>query len=140
MASGDKRIGIGGDCAPFGTQVLCVGPLLNAVAALNFPVYVPKGMGTILVKKVRSVETVALAGGTADSVITIRKGAQAMTGGILTIALAGSAPGVEDFCDIVNDEHARVPEETRIVLSIAARAAGTAGEAVFFIEFEPTQT
>jgi len=137
MSSG-KRIGTSGDSMPFGTKLLCVGPLLIGIAALDFVVNIPKGMGTILVKKVRSFVTVALAGGTADSVTTIKKAAQAMTGGTLTIADA-AAIAVEDSCDIVNDEHARVPEETTLVLSIAARSSGSAGEALFFIEYEPCQ-
>lgn len=139
MASGDKRIGTQGDSMPFGTKLMCVGPVLVGIAALDFVINIPKGMGTILVKKVRSFVTVALAGGSADSVTTIKKAAQAMTGGTLTIANA-AAEAVEDSCDIVNDEHARVPEETTLVLSIAARASGSAGEALFFIEYEPCQT
>jgi len=139
MASGDKRIGTQGDSMPFGDEVLCVGPLLVKELALAFPVYVPKGMGTIRVKKVRSVVTVALAGGSAASVTTILKVAQAMTGGTLTIANAAPV-AAEDSCDIVNDAHARVLEETQIVLSIAARTSGTAGEAMFFIEYERCQT
>lgn len=139
MASGDKRIGTSGDSAPFGTELFCVGPVLVGIAALDVPIYIPKGMGTIRVKKVRSVVTVALAGGSADSVTTIKKVAQAMTGGTLTIANA-AAVAVEDYCDIVNDAHARVLEETKLVLSIAARASGSAGEAMFFIEYERCQT
>lgn len=139
MASGDKRIGTQGDSMPFGTKLLCVGPVLVGIAALDFVVNIPAGMGTIRVKKVRSFVTVALAGGSADSVTTIKKAAQAMTGGTLTIADA-AAVAVEDSCDIVNDAHARVPEGTTLVLSIAARGSGSAGEAVFFIEYEPCQT
>lgn len=140
MASGDKRIGTSGDSMPFGTEVLCVGPLIIGVAAgLDTTIYIPKGMGTIRVKKVRSILTVVLAGGTVDSVVTIKKAAQAMTGGTLTIAQPGTI-GDPDSCDIVNDEHARVPEETTLVLSAATRASGTAGEAIFFIEYERCQT
>lgn len=138
MSSGDKRIGTSGDSMPFGTKLLCVGPLLIGIAALDFVVNIPKGMGTIRVKKVRSFVTEALAGGSADSVTTIKKAAQAMTGGTLTIADAAPV-AAEDECTIVNDEHARVPEETTLVLSIAARASGSAGEAIFFIEYEPCQ-
>jgi len=139
MASGDKRIGTSGDSMPFGTEVMCVGPLLVGIAALDFVIHIPVGMGTIRVKKVRSFVTVALAGGSADSVTTIKKAAQAMTGGTLTIANA-AAVADEDSCTIVNDAHARVPEDTTLVLSIAARASGSAGEAVFFIEYERCQT
>lgn len=141
MASGDKRIGTSGDSMPFGTEVLSVGPLIIGVAAgLDTTIYIPKGMGTIRVKKVRSILTVVLAGGTVDSVVTIKKAAQAMTGGTLTIAQSGSAIGDLDSCDIVNDAHARVPEETTLVLSAAARTSGTGGEAIFFIEYERCQT
>lgn len=141
MASGDKRIGISGDSAPFGTEVLCVGSLIIGVAAgLDTTIYVPKGMGTIRVKKVRSFLTVVLAGGTADSVVTIKKAAQAMTGGVFTITESGSAIGDLDSCDIVNDAHARVPEETTLVLSAAARLNGTGGEAIFYVEYERCQT
>jgi hypothetical protein len=139
MASGDKRIGTSGDSLPFGTELLCVGPLLVGIAALDFVIHIPVGMGTIRVKKVRSFVTVALAGGSADSVTTIKKAAQAMTGGTLTIANA-AAVADEDSCTIVNDAHARVPEDTTLVLSIAARASGSAGEALFFIEYERCQT
>ena len=133
-----KRIATSGDAIPSGTELMCVGPLLVAVAALDYVVNVPKGMGTIRVKKVRSFVTEALAGGSADSVTTIKKATQAMTGGTLTIADAAPV-AAEDSCDIVNDEHARVPEETTLVLSIAARASGSAGEALFFIEYERCQ-
>lgn len=140
MASGDKRIGTSGDSMPFGTEVLCVGPLIIGVAAgLDFNVYVPKGMGKIRVKKVRSFLTEVLAGGTADSVVTVKNVTTAMTGGTLTITESGSAIGNEDSCDIVNDENAIVAEETAIVLSAAARASGTGGQAIFFIEFERCQ-
>ena len=139
MASGDKRIASHEDALPFGTEVICVGSLLVGIAALDFSWTVPKGMGTIRVKKVRSFVTVALAGGTDASVTTVKKGTQAMTGGTLTIANA-AAVADEDYCDIVNDAHARVPEETAVVLSIAARASGSAGEAIFFIEYERCQT
>ena len=139
MASGDARIATHEDAMPFGTELICSGPLLIGIDALDFPITVPAGMGTIRVKKVRSFVTVALAGGTANSVTTIKKAAQAMTGGTLTIPNA-SAVATENSCDIVNDAHARVPEGTKVVLSIAARAAGSAGEAVFFIEYERCQT
>ncbi|GAJ17009.1 unnamed protein product, partial [marine sediment metagenome] len=70
---GDKRIGTSGDSMPFGTEVLCVGPLIVGVAAgLDFNFYVPKGMGKIRVKKVRSFLTEVLAGGTADSIVTVK--------------------------------------------------------------------
>jgi len=133
MASGDKRIGTDGDSMPFGTEVICVGPLLQATA-LDFPIYVPAGMGTIRVKKVRSITTVDTSG---VSTITIKKAAQAMTGGTLVIASAGGVAD-EDYCDIVNDAHARVPEETTIVLS--HNGTPSAGEAMFFIEYERCQT
>lgn len=139
MATGNKRIGTDGDSMPYGTEVLCVGPLLIGKDALDFPIYVPKGMGTIRVKKVRSVVTETLAGGSADSVTTIKKASQVMTGGTLTIDDA-AAPPIKDYCDIVNDAHARVPEETTIVLAIAARTDGSDGEAMFFIEYERCQT
>ncbi|MBA7592608.1 hypothetical protein ES708_34797 [subsurface metagenome] len=61
-----------------------------------------------------------------------------MTGGTLTITQPGSI-GDEDSCDIVNDENAIVAEETAIVLSAAARASGTGGRAIFFIEYERCQ-
>ena len=134
MGSGDKRIASFEDGMPFGTELLCVGPLLQATA-LDFPIYVPKGMGTIRVKKVRSVVNVLI--GTGDSTVTIKKAAQAMTGGTLLIT-AASAVAAEDYCDIVNDAHARVPEETKIVLSIDGTTDG--GEATFFIEYERCQT
>ena len=133
MASGDKRIGTDGDSMPFGTEVICVGPLLQATA-LDFTIYVPAGMGTIRVKKVRSITTVDTSG---VSTITIKKAAQAMTGGTLVIANAGGVAD-EDYCDIVNDAHARVPEETTIVLS--HDGTPSAGEAIFFIEYERCQT
>ncbi|MBA7478999.1 hypothetical protein ES707_14430 [subsurface metagenome] len=136
---GGKRIGTSGDSMPFGTELLCVGPLIVGVAAgLDFNVYVPKGMGKIRVKKVRSFLTVALAGGTDDSVVTVKNVDTPMTGGTLTITQPGTI-GDEDSCDIVNDENAVVAEETAIVLSAAARASGTGGQAIFFIEYERCQ-
>ena len=138
MSSGDKRIGTSGDSMPFGSKEFSVGPLLIGIVALVFPVYVPVGMGTIRVKKVRSVVTVALAGGSATSVTTIKNKTTAMTGGTLTIANAATV-AEEDYCDIVNDANARVAEGDYIALAIAARSSGSAGEAVFSIEYEPCQ-
>ena len=134
MASGDKRIASHEDALPFGTELISVGPL-SVVAALIFPIYVPKGMGTIRVKKVRSVVTVALS--TTASVITIKKATTAMTGGTLTIA-ASAVIAEEDYCDIVNDANARIPEESYIALSIATGL--TSGEVIFFVEYERCQT
>lgn len=139
MGSGDKRIATSEDALPFGTEIICTGALLVGIAALDFPITVPVGMGNIRVKKVRSFVTVALAGGSAASVTTIKKGTQAMTGGTLTIPNA-SGVATENSCDIVNDAHARVPVGTKIVLSIAARTDGSAGTAVFIIEYERCQT
>jgi len=133
MSSGDKRIGTSGDSMPFGTEVLCVGPLLQT-DALIFPIYVPKGMGAIRVKKVRSVVNILI--GTGDSIITIKNKTTAMTGGTLTIA-AASAIATKDDCDIVNDENARVAEEDYIALD--HDGGSNAGEATFFIEFERCQ-
>ena len=129
MASGDKRIGTQGDSMAFGTELICVGPLL-LTADLVFPVYVPLGMGQVRVKKVRSVVTVALTGST-DSVTTI-------SDGVLTIA-GDAAVAVEDSCTIVHDGTDDVAEEGTIVLSIAVGSTVTAGEAVFFIELERCQ-
>lgn len=137
MASGDKRIGTSGDSMPFGTEVICVGPLLLN-EDLEFPCYVPLNMGYVRVKKVRAVTTVAVAGG--DVVVTVKNGTttEDMTGGELTIALSDTAPGVEDDCDIVNDENARVDALDEIILSIEGTTP-SAGEAIFFIEYERCQ-
>ncbi len=137
MSSGDKRIGTSGDSAPFGTEVLIIGPILQT-AALILPVYVPKGMGSIRVKKVRSLTTVDTLG---ISTITIKKqhlaeGAVAMTGGSLVIAAAGGVAD-EDSVDIVKDANAVVPEEDKILLD--HDGTPTAGEAIFFIEYERCQ-
>jgi len=136
MASGDKRIGTQGDSMPFGTELICVGPLLLA-ADLEFVVYVPANMGSVRVKKVRSVVTVQVL--TEDSVITIKNGSTStdMTGGTLTIA-QNAAAAVEDDCDIVDDANAIVEAEGTITLSIEGTSV-TQGEAVFFIELERCQ-
>lgn len=135
---GDKRIGTSGDSMPYGTEVICVGPLLQA-AVLNFPIHVPKGMGAIRVKKVRSVITAVST--TGNSTITIKsqhaaEAAVPMTGGSLVLTAADPV-ATEDDCDIVDDETARVPEEDKIIL--AHDGTPDAGEAVFFIEFERCQ-
>lgn len=134
---GDKRIGTQGDSMPFGTEELCIGPLLQT-AALIFTIYVPAGMGPIRVKKVRSITTVDTTG---ISTITIKKQhaaetAVAMTGGSLVIASAGGVAD-EDSCDIVDDENARVPEGDKILLD--HDGTPTTGEAIFFIEYERCQ-
>jgi len=138
MSSGDKRIATFEDGMPFGTEVISIGPLLQA-DALDFNIYVPVGMGAIRVKKVRSVKTVTLGAGA--STVTIEKqhaseAAVAMTGGTLVLATAED-PGTEDYCDIVNDAKARVPEGDKVVLAIDGTTAS--GEAVFFIEYERCQ-
>jgi len=133
MASGDKRIGTSGDSMPFGTEVLSVGPLLQA-DALIFPIYVPVGMGTIRVKKVRSVVNILI--GTGNSVVTIKNKTTGMTGGTLTIT-AASAIAAKDSCDIVDDANAYVAEGDYIALD--HDGGSDAGEATFFIEFERCQ-
>lgn len=138
MASRDKRIGTSGDSAPFGTGVMCVGPLLQATAT-PFNIYVPAGMGAIRVKKVRSFVTVVLTTAKSDVAVAVQHaaaGAVAMTGSPLVIAHE-AAVGEEDSCTVVDDAKARVPEGDKIVLTPDG-AAGT-GEAIFFIEYEPCQ-
>lgn len=137
MSSGDKRIGTSGDSMPFGTEVLSVGPILQA-EALILPIYVPVGMGAIRVKKVRSITTVDTSG---ISTITVKKqhaaeAAVPMTGGSLVIASAGGVAD-EDSCDIVKDANARVPEGDKILLDHDGTPAS--GEALFFIEYERCQ-
>lgn len=137
MASGDKRIGIDGDSLPFGTEEICIGPILQA-AALVLAIYVAVGMGAIRVKKVRSITTVDTSG---ISTISIKKqhaaeGAVAMTGGSLVIASAGGVAD-EDSCTIVDDAAARVPEGDKILLDHDGTPAS--GEALFFIEYERCQ-
>lgn len=137
MSSGEKRIGTSGDSMPFGTEVLSVGPILQA-AALILTVYVPAGMGAIRVKKVRSITLVDTSG---ISTITVKKQhaaetAVAMTGGSLVIASAGGVAD-EDSCDIVDNANARVPEGDKILLD--HDGTPSAGEALFFIEYERCQ-
>lgn len=138
MASGDERMGSLGNCAPYGSEVFCVGPLLQA-DALNFRIPVPTGMGAIKVKSVKSFLNVVLA--TANSVVTVKKqhaseSAVSMTGGTLTITSTGTV-GDEDSCDITDDANARVPAGDFIVLAVDGGAS--AGEAVFFVEYERVQ-
>jgi len=128
-----------GNCAPYGSEVFCVGNLLQA-DALNFRIPVPTNMGAIKVKSVKSFLTVVIA--TADSVVTVKKqhaaeGAVSMTGGTLTITVSGCAVGDEDSCDITDDANARVPAGDFIVLAIDGGAS--AGEAIFFVEYERVQ-
>ena len=139
MASGDERMGTLGNMAPYGSEMLIVGPLLQQ-AALNFRIPVPTLTGAIKVKSVKSFTTVVVT--VNDSVVTVKKqhaaeGAVSMTGGVLTIAQSGSAVGIEDSCDITDDANARVPAGDFIVLAIAHTQAD--GEAVFFIEYERVQ-
>jgi len=138
MSSGDKRIGTSGDSMPFGTEVMCVGNLLQAVAT-PFNIYVPVGMGAIRVKKVRSFVTVALTTAKSDVAVASQHasdGAVAMTGSPLVIAHE-AAVGDEDSCPVVNDAKAIVPEGDKIVLT--PDGAAGAGEALFFIEYERCQ-
>lgn len=133
-----KRIGTSGDSMPFGTEVLSVGNLLQAVAT-PFNIYVPVGMGAIRVKKVRSFVTLALTTAKSDVAISSQHAAEsavAMTGSPLTIDHE-AAVGDEDSVDIVNDAKARVPEGDKIVLT--PDGAAGAGEALFFIEYERVQ-
>lgn len=132
MASGDKRIGTSGDSMPFGTEVICVGPL-PLTGAIDFPVYVPLNMGYIRVKKVRSVTTVDT---DAACTVTIGKEGTAMDGGSLVIANAGGI-GDKDSCDITDNAKARVDALDYITLGVDG--VPTAGEAVFFIEYERCQ-
>ena len=136
MASGDKRIGTQGDSMPFGTELICVGPLL-LLADLSFVVYIPANMGSVRVKKVRSVVTVTVTD--SDSVTTIKNSSTSadMTGGTLTIA-QNATPATEDSCTIVDDANAIVEAEGYITLDIEGTSV-TAGEAVFFIELERCQ-
>jgi len=121
MAEGDKRIATFEDAEPFGTEVISVGPILQATA-LILTIYVPIGMGAIRVKKVRSITTVDTSG-----ISTI---------GSLVIASAGGVAD-EDSCDIVDDAKARVPEGDKILLDHDGTPAS--GEALFFIEYERCQ-
>ena len=137
MAEGDKRIATFEDAEPFGTEVISVGPILQATA-LILTIYVPIGMGAIRVKKVRSITTVDTSG---ISTITVKKqhaaeGAVSMTGGSLVIASAGGVAD-EDSCDIVDDAKAKVPEGDKILLDHDGTPAS--GEALFFIEYERCQ-
>lgn len=138
MASGDARMGIMGNVAPYGTEVFAVGPLLQ-VDSLDFRIPVPTNMGAIKVKKVSSFLMSVLA--TGDSEITIGKetgtaGIVSMTGGAFTITSTGTV-GDEDSCDITDDAKARVPGGDFVVISIDG--GSSQGEALFFVEFERVQ-
>lgn len=132
MASGDKRIGTSGDSLPFGTEVICVGPLLLTAATI-FPVYVPLNMGYIRVKKVRSVTTVDT---DAACTVTIKNTTTTMDGGSLVIGSGGGVADKDD-CDIVDNAKARV--DALDYIALCPDGVPTAGEAVFFIEYERCQ-